>query len=145
MCKGTVQRAAVRRQRTERKIVLVDYTEVIHRETDNTVEHTVTDYSNGEVVALEETCLIIHDGSVRSSSTHLRTNKTQHLIWEKGLRSKRASSFFYVVVEPPQAAGTHAQKPQMQIWNCKLKNANSKMQIANWKMQIENCFSALEN
>lgn len=63
MC--TVQRAAVRRQRTERKIVLVDYTEVIHRETDNTVEHTVTDYSNGEVVALEETCLIIHDGSVR--------------------------------------------------------------------------------
>ena len=44
---------------------MVDYTEVIHRETDNTVEHTVTDYSNGEVVALEETCLIIHDGSVR--------------------------------------------------------------------------------
>ena len=44
---------------------MVDYTEVNHYETDNTVEHTVTDYSNGEVVALEETCLIIHDGSVR--------------------------------------------------------------------------------
>lgn len=46
-------------------IVLVDYTQVNHYETDNTVEHTVTDYANGEVVALEETCTIIHDGSVR--------------------------------------------------------------------------------
>lgn len=46
-------------------IVLADYTQVNHYETDNTVEHTVTDYSNGEVVALEETCTIIHDGSVR--------------------------------------------------------------------------------
>ena len=46
-------------------IVLVDYTQVDHYETDNTVEHTVTDYLNGEVVALEETCTIIHDGSVR--------------------------------------------------------------------------------
>ena len=51
--------------RQKGKIVLVDYTEIRHYETDNTVEHTVTDYSNGEVVALEETCLIIHDGSVR--------------------------------------------------------------------------------
>ena len=44
---------------------MVEYTQVDHYETDNIVEHTVTDYSNGEVVALEETCTIVHDGSTR--------------------------------------------------------------------------------
>jgi len=45
--------------------VLVDHTLVTHFETDNTVNHAVIDYDDGEVVYMEHSTTIIHDGSVR--------------------------------------------------------------------------------
>lgn len=44
--------------------VLVDYTLVTHFETDTTVNHAVIDYDDGEVVSMEHSTTIIHDGSV---------------------------------------------------------------------------------
>lgn len=70
----TVQWVLYNSGRQKGRIVLVDYTLVTHYETDDRVSHSVTDFSNGAVVSMEETRTIIHDGSTRYSSKPPITN-----------------------------------------------------------------------